>query len=114
MPLISTGTEGQLYLNATIILNSKRMLYASPLGLKQCVEATDSRNLLHLVVANFTDLKSVTADSGFAKPDTYHLPLSTDVYLSHVNNHLNCEFSYRNFAAGNYALLYNILSTCGW
>jgi hypothetical protein len=40
--------------------------------------------------------------------------LSIDVFLPHVNNNLNCEFSYRNFAAGNYNLLYNILSGCDW
>jgi hypothetical protein len=34
--------------------------------------------------------------------------------LPHVNNDLNCEFSYPNFADGNYTLLYNILSTCDW
>jgi hypothetical protein len=31
--------------------------------------------------------------------------------LRHVNNNLNCEVSYRKFAADNYNLLYNILST---
>jgi hypothetical protein len=40
--------------------------------------------------------------------------LSTDVYLPHANNNLNCEYSYPNFASGNYNLLYNILSTCDW
>jgi hypothetical protein len=36
--------------------------------------------------------------------------LSIDVFLPHVNNNLNCELIYRNFEAGNYTLLYNILS----
>jgi hypothetical protein len=63
---------------------------------------------------HFTDLKSVPADSGLLTPDTYHPPLSIDVFLPHVNNNLNCEFSYRNFAAGNYTLLYNIPSACDW
>jgi hypothetical protein len=40
--------------------------------------------------------------------------LSIDVFLPHINNNLNSEFSYRNFAAGNYTLLYNILSACDW
>jgi hypothetical protein len=48
----------------------------------QWVEAVDSRNMLDLVVTNFTDLKSVTADSGLDKPDTNRLPLSIDVNLS--------------------------------
>jgi hypothetical protein len=84
------------------------------LGLRQCVEAVDSLNLLELVFANFTDLKSVPAYSGFVTPDTYHLPLSIDVFLPYSNNNLNCEFSYRIFAAGNYTLLYNIPSTYDW
>jgi hypothetical protein len=33
--------------------------------------------------------------------------------LLHINN-LNCEFGYRIFAAGNYTLLYNILSAYDW
>jgi hypothetical protein len=70
--------------------------------------------MLDLVFANFTDLKSVPADSGLVTPDTYHPPLSIDVFLPHVDDNLNCEFSYRNFAAGNCTLLYNILSACDW
>jgi hypothetical protein len=61
--------------------------------------------MLDLDFANFTDLKSVPVDSGLVTPDTYHPPLSIDVFLPHVNNNLNCQFSYRNFAAGNYTLL---------
>jgi hypothetical protein len=68
--------------------------------------------LLDLVFANFTDLNFIPVHSGLVKPDTYHPPLSTDVYLPHVNNNLNCEFNYRIFAAGNYTLLYNIFSPC--
>jgi hypothetical protein len=66
--------------------------------------------MLDLGFANFTDIKSVPTNSGLVTPDTYHPPLSIDVFSPHVNNNLNCEFSYQNFAAGNYTLLYNILS----
>jgi hypothetical protein len=59
-------------------------------------------------------IESVPADSGLVKPDTYHPPLSTNVCLPHASYNLNCEFSYRIFAAGNYNLLYNILSTGHW
>jgi hypothetical protein len=84
------------------------------LGLRQCVEAVDSLNMLDLVSANFSDLKSVPADFGLVTPDIYHPPLSIDVSLPHINTNLNCEFSYRIFAAGNYTLLYNILSKYDW
>jgi hypothetical protein len=70
--------------------------------------------MLDLAFANFTDLKSVPADSGLVTPDTYHPPLSIDVFFPHVNNNFNCEFSYRIFAAGNYFLLYKILCTYDW
>jgi hypothetical protein len=82
----------------------------SLLGLRLCVEGVDIHNLLDLVFTNFSDAKSVIADSGLVKPDTYHPGMSTDVCLPRVNNNVNCEFSNRNFAAGNYTLLYNILS----
>jgi hypothetical protein len=35
--------------------------------------------MLDLVFANFTDLKSVSVDSGLVTPDTYCPPLSIDV-----------------------------------
>ncbi|PNF41595.1 hypothetical protein B7P43_G11563 [Cryptotermes secundus] len=84
------------------------------LGLWQCVEAVDIINMFDPVFANFTQLKYVAADSGLVAPDIYHPPLNIDVLLPNVNSNLNCEFSYQNFAAGNYALLYNILSTYDW
>jgi hypothetical protein len=85
-------------------------------------EAAESLNMLHIVFANFTDLKSVHTDTGLVMSDSHHPPLSTDVLLSHVknnvdddnnnnNNNNNCVFSYRIFAAGNITLLYNFLST---
>jgi hypothetical protein len=84
------------------------------LGLRQCVEAVDSINLLDLVFANFSDLKLVPVDSGLVTPDTYHPPLSIDVLLPHVNNNLNSEINYLIYSAGNYTLLYNLLSTYDW
>jgi hypothetical protein len=44
----------------------------------------------------------------------YHPFLSIDVHLPRINNNLNCEISYRNFAARYYTLLYNILSLRDW
>jgi hypothetical protein len=103
MLLVLTGTAGLFCLNATVIINSKGVLYSHPrfLGIMQSVETVDNHNLLDLVFANFTDLKSVPADSGLVKPDTNHPPMSIDVNLSHVINNLNCEFTCRNFAAIN-------------
>jgi hypothetical protein len=83
------------------------------LGLRQCVAAVESHSLLGLVFVNFSDLKSVPAYSRLVKPDAYHRPVSTDVCLPHVNNNFNYELIYRNLAAGNCTLLYNVLSMCG-
>jgi hypothetical protein len=66
------------------------------LGLRQCVEAVDSLNMVDLVFANFTYLKSLPANSGLVKPDSCHPPLNIDVSLPYVNKYLNCEFSYQN------------------
>jgi hypothetical protein len=84
------------------------------LGLRQCVEAVDSSNILEVVFANFTDLKFVPANSGLVMSDTYHRSLSIDIFLPPINTNLNSEFSNLIYAAGNYTLLYNILSTYDW
>jgi hypothetical protein len=44
------------------------------LGLRQCVKVLTAINLLDLVFANFTDLKSVPTNFGVVTPDTYHPP----------------------------------------
>jgi hypothetical protein len=41
--------------------------------------------MLDLIFADFTDLKSVPADSGVVAPDIYHPPMSIDVILPHDN-----------------------------
>jgi hypothetical protein len=84
------------------------------LVLRQCVEAAGSINRLDLVFANFSDLKLVPAHSVLFTPVTYNPPFIVDVLLPHVNNNLNSEISYLIFSAGNYTLLYNILSTYDW
>jgi hypothetical protein len=70
--------------------------------------------VLDLVFANLSDLKLVPADSGLVTPDTYHPPFSIDVLLPHVNNNLNFYISCLIYSAGNYTLLYNLLSTYDW
>jgi hypothetical protein len=70
--------------------------------------------MLDLVFANFSDLKLVPVDSGLVTHDTYHPPFSIDVLLPHINSNLNSEFSYRIYSAGNYTLLYSLLSTYDW
>jgi hypothetical protein len=57
-----------------------------------------------LVFANITDPKSVPL-----KPDTHRSPLRTDAYLPHVNNTLNCDFSYRNLAADTFTYFLRLI-----
>jgi hypothetical protein len=47
-------------------------------------------------------------------PDTYYPPIVIGISLPLVNHTLNCEYSYRKYAAGDYTLLYNVLSNYDW
>jgi hypothetical protein len=84
------------------------------LDLRQCVEATDSRNMLDLVFANFAAIQAVPATSGLVTPDAYHPPLLIDVILPYKKNNLNCWSRHYIYAAGDYSLLYNLLCTYDW
>jgi hypothetical protein len=69
--MVLTGT-GRLYLTASFILKSWGMLNTPPhvfFGLGSVCEGVDSHNLLDVIFANFTDLKSVPANFGVVKPD---------------------------------------------
>jgi hypothetical protein len=95
-----SGRAGHLCVTATNVINIRAMLcspYTYLPGFSWCVEAVGNHNMLDLLFANFTDRKPVPV-----KPDIYQPPLRTDISLSHVKNILNCDFGYRNFAAGNY------------
>jgi hypothetical protein len=91
-------------------------IYASTclLNLHQCIDAVDSSNLLDLIFSNFSDIGITFLDSGIIKPDTYHPPLVIDVILPLVSPTQNCDYSYRNYASGDYNLLYNILLAYDW
>jgi hypothetical protein len=56
----------------------------------------------------------VPVDSGLVTPDTYHPSFTADILLPHVNNNLNSVITYPIYSAGNYAFLYNLLSTHDW
>ncbi|PNF43033.1 hypothetical protein B7P43_G08782 [Cryptotermes secundus] len=84
------------------------------LNLQQCIDSVGSSNLLDLVFTNFNDYNITFPDSGIIKPDTYHPPMVIGISLPLVNPTQNCEYSYRKYIAGDYTLLYNILSNYDW
>jgi hypothetical protein len=84
------------------------------LNLIQCIDTVGSSNLLDLICSNLSDLCITPVDRGLIKPDNYHPPLITNIYLSFTACIQNYVYSYRKFSSGDYALLYNILSTFDW
>ncbi|PNF36765.1 hypothetical protein B7P43_G11156, partial [Cryptotermes secundus] len=67
------------------------------LGLRQCVEAVDNLNVLDLVFANFADLKSAPADSGFAAPDIDIAVASLNAAVrSAMEQAIHCGYRYKS------------------
>jgi hypothetical protein len=81
------------------------------LNLNQCIDTVGSSNLLDFIFSNLSDLRITSVDHGLIKPDNYHPPLITNIYLPFTTCIQNYLCSYRKFFSGDYALLYNILST---
>jgi hypothetical protein len=79
MLLVLTGEEGHIYHYYSELKEDAMYTSTCLLGLRYCVEALNSHNWLKLIFANFTDLKSLPADSGFVKPDNYHSPMRVRV-----------------------------------
>jgi hypothetical protein len=81
------------------------------LNLNQCIDNVGSPNLLDLIFSNLSDLRITPVNPGLIKPDNYHPPLIINIYLPFTTSIQNYVYSYRKFSSGDYALLYNILST---
>jgi hypothetical protein len=84
------------------------------LGLHQCIDAVGGSNMLDLVFSNFNDFEITIPDSAIIKPDNYHPPMVIDVSLPLVSPTQNGPFDYFKYDSGDYALLYNILSSHDW
>jgi hypothetical protein len=91
-------------------------IYASTclLNLSQCIDTDGNGNLLDLTFSNTSDLVITNVDPGLIKPDYYHPPLLINVNLPSATCTQNYIHFYRKFSSGNYALLYNILSSFDW
>jgi hypothetical protein len=80
------------------------------LNLNQCTDNVGSSNLLDLIFSNLSDLRITPVDPGRIKPDNYHPPLITNIYLPFTTCIQNYVYSYRKFSSEDYALFYNILT----
>jgi hypothetical protein len=73
--------------------------------------------LLHLVFffsSNFADLSVDHAEYGSVQPDHFHPPFIIDCAMPLRRFKQNCNISYKRHSAGNYAVLYNVLSNYDW
>jgi hypothetical protein len=68
------------------------------LGLNQHNYPDSGSNLLELVF----------------QPDDFHSPFTIDCTMPVRRSKQNCNFSYKRFSAGDYALLYNALCNYDW
>jgi hypothetical protein len=84
------------------------------LNLNQCIDTVGSSSLLDLIFSSLSDLGIIPVDPGLIKSVNYHPSLITNIYLPLTTCIQNYVYSYRKFSFGDYALLYNILSTFNW
>jgi hypothetical protein len=70
-------------------------------------------NLLDLVFANFHNVTVAISDFELVVPDTYHPPLCTDLNIL-TSSSQSMLYSFRNYPRGDYALLYEMLSSYDW
>jgi hypothetical protein len=103
IPIITLNFKGDAIYTSTCLLN-----------LNQCIDSAGSSNLLDLILSNLSDLSVAPVDPGLIKPDNYHPHLITNICLPIATCVQNYVYSYRKFSSGDYALLYNTLSTYDW
>jgi hypothetical protein len=70
-------------------------------------------NLLDLVFANFHNVTVAISDFELVVPGTYHPPLCTDLNVL-TSSSQSLLYSFRNYPRGDYALLYEMLSSYDW
>jgi hypothetical protein len=82
------------------------------LGLKQCIFTVSDVNLLDLVFSNSRNVTVAISDFELVVPDSYHPPLCTDLNVTSSSQSL--LYSFRNYPRGDYASLYEMLSSYDW
>jgi hypothetical protein len=83
------------------------------LGLSQYNPTTQSKNLLDLVLANFSDVAVSNSYIDSVEPDTFHPSLAIDLSIF-LPSYAQSQRSFRNYASGDYSLLYTFLSSYDW
>jgi hypothetical protein len=74
-------------------------------GLSQYNLTIQSKNLLYLVFANFTDVAVSNSYIDLIEPDTFHPSLVIDL-STFSPSYAQSQHSFRNYSYGDYALLY--------
>jgi hypothetical protein len=72
-----------------------------------------SKNLLDLVFANYTDVAVSNSYVHLVEPDTFHPSLVIDLSIFLPSFALSQRY-FHNYAYGDYALLYTFLSCYDW
>jgi hypothetical protein len=83
------------------------------LGLSQYNLTIQSKNVLDLVFANFTEVAVSNSYIDSVDPDTFHPSLLIDLSIF-LPSYSQSQRSFRNYAYGDYALLYTFLSSYDW
>jgi hypothetical protein len=80
------------------------------LGVSQYNLTTHCKNLLELVFANFSDVAVSNSYIDLVEPDTFHpsLVINLSIFLP---SYAQSQRSFRNYASGDYSLLYTFLSS---
>jgi hypothetical protein len=83
------------------------------LGLQQSIFTVSDVNLLDFVFSNSHNVNVAMSDFELVVPDTYHLPLCPDLNIL-TSSSQSLLYSFRNYPRGDYALLYEMLSSYDW
>jgi hypothetical protein len=84
------------------------------LGLSQYNLTIQKNNLLDLVFANFFCVNVTISNFDLVEPDVFHPSLVIDLSNTIVFSHSQPTRLSRDYARGDYFLLYNILSSYDW
>jgi hypothetical protein len=84
------------------------------LGLSQYNLTTKNKNLLDLVFANFSCVNVTISNFDVVEPDVFHPSMVIDLSSTIVSSHSQPTRLSRDYARGDYFLLYNFLSSYDW
>jgi hypothetical protein len=102
------NTHYYMKLRGDVIKNAACFLWLSVYNF-----TIQNKNLLHLVFSSFTDVAVSNFYIDLVEPDTFHPSLVIDLSI-YLPSYAQSQHSFRNYAYGDYALLYTFLSCYDW